>query len=151
MLKDAKRLFKSDGGDYSKQYKDIMKTIDKKVINYRKAATAAKKVKQFMLRTVPETVKFRMTSKQKAFGDNAVTVILKPSFVGSSVRFNIASFFAKAYLIARKQVPRNAKFNLTVTYHQDDWHQSTKVYKMNQLSKLFDDIVDKLTNAQAEQ
>jgi hypothetical protein len=80
-----------------------------------------------------------------------VSITIEPKTVGSAMSTDVAAFIARSYLMARKQIPKNANFQLWAScefdsmdtrtdYGSDSRTVTTTKYDNNNLGKFFDDF-----------
>ena len=60
------------------------------------------------------TTKFKMSSNA-AFKDNVLKIMIQPFKTGTAMTTDITAYIARSYLLARKQIPRNATFKLNAS------------------------------------
>ena len=53
-----------------------------------------------------------MVDKQETFKNKVKQITVKPSFIGSSMATDLDAFVARSYVIARREIPKNAEFKL---------------------------------------
>ena len=58
------------------------------------------------------TVKFETKVLEKAFKGNVLTISVTPTTLGSAMATDVEGFVARAYLLARRYIPRNAVFRV---------------------------------------
>ena len=131
---------------YDKLFKERETDIE---TNTTKKAAAATKIG----RAIRGNVTFAVTRKT-AFRDGAVELIVKPLTVGSALSTDIPAFVARSYLVARKQIPRNASFTVFASCRYDYRTQeggvlnmhpvATPKYESNKLREFFTDLVKRI-------
>ena len=57
-------------------------------------------------------VVFEVSTNAKAFKGNAISLLVKSKTIGSAMATDIDSFAARAYLMARRKIPRNSEFKI---------------------------------------
>jgi hypothetical protein len=135
------------------QYKQFEQKYEEKIDKPKKASS---KIGRF----VRQSTVFNIVKKEKAFKSNVVSVTLKPKFIGSKMFGNIASILARAYFIARKEIPKNASFKLKASAQfefssdlidQPKRNITTKIYNIRknekglypELGKFFEDLTNR--------
>ena len=107
-----------------KQQNNIDKSYDKMISKYqdskplsqrmdekkKEKATAKISASQKIQNLARNTLTFESKVIEKAFKKNVIVVRVKPKYIGSMAAVYRDIFVAKAYLLARKQVPRDANF-----------------------------------------
>ena len=97
--------------DYKELLKENLKLQKEKFPNRNysaQALAAASKIQKL----IQKTVLFEVTHKQRAFKGNVVNIEIRSKTIGSAVSTDIKAFIAKTYLLARKQIPIAAKFQI---------------------------------------
>ena len=59
---------------------------------------------------VRNTLTFKIVDKQEAFKDKVQQITLKPDRIGSARASDLDAFFARSYIIARREIPKKAEF-----------------------------------------
>ena len=85
------------------------KKAEKEVLTGR--ATAASKIQK----TVRGIVKFETRVLEKSMKHNVLRIGVAPTTVGSAMATQVEAFVARAYLMARRQLPKNAVFKVWAT------------------------------------
>jgi hypothetical protein len=81
-----------------------------------KRITAANKIQK----VTRNKVVFEVTTISKAFKGNVISLLFTSKTIGSAMATDIDAFAARAYLMARRKIPRNSEFKIwaSVTF---DW------------------------------
>ena len=118
------KLISKDPKDQKKGFKQAEKIIEKykevEPLSHRlREKTTIRKEHKRQQRTVAASkiqklvkgkISFEVVSKEQAFKDKVINVKVKSKQIGSAVAYDIEAFIAKAFLVARKQIPKDAKF-----------------------------------------
>ena len=103
--------------DPSKQSDYLAKALKKpreRTQNPARRAAAAK-----IQKMVRNTVAFKVVDKQKALKDNVIAVTLRPANIGGRFTGDVRSLFAKAFLQARRSLPKGATFRVRASAYYD--------------------------------
>ena len=58
------------------------------------------------------TLNFKVVNKQQAFKNKIEQITIKPTIIGSAMAKDLDAFVARSYVIARREIPRNAEFKM---------------------------------------
>ena len=109
-------------------------------------ATAASKI-QKMARGV---IKFETTILEKAMKTNVLRIGVAPTTVGSAMATQVEAFVARAYLMARRQLPKNAVFKLwatcnflydTPTEYNKEMNKKTKTHDSDKINEFYKEFI----------
>jgi hypothetical protein len=105
-----------------------------------------------IIRLYNNTLKFKIVNKQQAFKNKVEQITLTPSILGSLMASDIDAVFARSYIIARRQIPRNAEFKLYCSCSGDGldtgelfhFNITTSDFSSKELNKFFNDLMERI-------
>ena len=130
-----------------KKKHEVLDKADK--IQEKIKVKASKKI----IRLYGNTLTFKVVDRQEAFKDKVKQITLVPDRIGSAMASDIDAFFARSYIIARREIPRNAIFmihascvGVAIDKHGDNYkfNVTTRKFSSEELNKFFDDLMDKV-------
>jgi hypothetical protein len=98
------------------------------------------------------TIKFKSKIVARAHQDKVLTVEVKSASIGSAVSYDVIAFLAKAYLNARKYIPKDAVFQIWASCNFDfetveaikNTSRETEKYASNNIKGFFNEFSAKL-------
>ena len=104
----------------TRQQKATAKQYDKFITKHQgneplnKRLTQKKEIKNKaaskIIKLYRNSLKFEIVDRQEAFKNKVKQITVKPSFIGSSMATDLDAFVARSYVIARREIPKNAEF-----------------------------------------
>ena len=147
-----------------KEEKKVLKQYDKLINKYQaneplnKRLVEKKQVKNKqankIIKLYRNTLKFKVVNKQQAFKNKLEQITIKPTIIGSAMAKDLDAFVARSYVIARREIPRNAEFkihaSLTGTGYDEfkgeyfNINITTRIFSSDELNKFLNDFMERI-------